>query len=68
MAGSIGQASMGMDANKQPSGAGTDAVSAALALLHELPPLSAPVFQLIQALSDEDTDRHHLARLIEQCP
>jgi diguanylate cyclase (GGDEF)-like protein len=57
-----------MDANKQPSEAGTDSVSAALALLHELPPLSAPAYQLIQALSNEDTDRHLLARLIEQCP
>jgi diguanylate cyclase (GGDEF)-like protein len=59
---------MGMDSNKHLSEVGTDSVSASLSLLHELPPLPASVFQLIQALSDEDTDRHRLARLLEQCP
>lgn len=59
---------MGKDSNKHLPEAGTDSVSAELALLHELPPLPTPVFQLIQALSDEDTDRHSLASHLEQCP
>jgi diguanylate cyclase (GGDEF)-like protein len=59
---------MGRDSNKQPSTAGTDSVSAGLALLDELPQLPAGVYQLFEALADEDTDRHRLAGILDQCP
>jgi diguanylate cyclase (GGDEF)-like protein len=59
---------MGMDSNKQFSESGTDSVSAGLALLNELPSLPATIYQLIEALSDDDTDRHRLAGILDQCP
>ena len=59
---------MGMDVNTQLSRAGTDSVSASLALLDELPQLSTAVSQLFEALSDDDIDRHRLAGIIDQCP
>jgi diguanylate cyclase (GGDEF)-like protein len=62
------QASMGMDSDKQFSETGTDSVSGALALLHELPPLPATISQLIAALSDDEIDRERLAAILEQCP
>ena len=59
---------MGQGSNKQQTEAGTDAVSAALALLDELPQLHAAVYQLFEALSDDDTDRQQLAGILDQCP
>ena len=59
---------MGMDSNKRFSETGTDSVSGALALLNELPSLPATIYQLIEALSDDDTDRHRLAGILDQCP
>ena len=59
---------MGQDSNKQQTEAGTDAVSAELALLDELPQLHAAVYQLFEALSDDDTDRQQLAGILDQCP
>ncbi len=59
---------MGKDSNKQQTEAGTDAVSAGLALLDELPQLHAAVYQLFEALSDDDIDRHQLAGILDQCP
>lgn len=59
---------MGMDSNKQPSETDPESVSAALALLDELPQLPAAVLQLFEALSEDDIDRHQLARVIDQCP
>jgi diguanylate cyclase (GGDEF)-like protein len=59
---------MGMDSNKQLSQAGTDSVSAGLALLDELPQLPAGIYQLFQALADEATDRQRLAGILDQCP
>lgn len=64
----IDQADMGMDSNKQLFDAGMESVSAALALLDELPQLPAAVHQLFEALSDDDIDRHRLASVIDQCP
>jgi phage-related minor tail protein len=64
----IDQASMGTDSDKQFSETGTDSVSGALALLHELPPLPAAISQLIAALSDDAIDRQRLAAILEQCP
>lgn len=63
-----GSASMGMDSNKQLPEAGTDLVSAGLALLDELPQLPAAVYQLFAALSDDGIDRHRLAGILDQCP
>lgn len=57
-----------MDTHKQLSEAGTDSVSAALALLDELPQLPAAMYQLFQALADEGTDRQRLAGILDQCP
>ena len=57
-----------MDSTKQRSAAGADSLSAGLAFLDELPQLPAAVYQLFEALSDEDTDRHRLASIIGQCP
>lgn len=57
-----------MDSNKQPSDTGTETVSAALALLDELPQLPAAIHQLFAALSEDDIDRHELARVIDQSP
>ena len=57
-----------MDTHKQPPEAGTDSVSAGLALLDELPQLPAAVCQLFAALSDEGTDRQRLAGILDQCP
>ncbi|GEM_PF-407307 len=54
--------------NMQLSYPGTDSVSAGLALLDELPQLSAAVAQLFEALSDDDTDRHRLAGILDQSP
>lgn len=59
---------MGKDANKQLSQMGTDSVSAGLALLDELPQLPAAIGQLFEALSDDDTDRHRLAGILDQSP
>jgi diguanylate cyclase (GGDEF)-like protein len=59
---------IGMDSNKQLSDTGMESVSAALALLDELPQLPAAVHQLFEALSDDDIDRHRLASVIDQCP
>mgnify|MGYP001827492982 FL=1 len=57
-----------MGSNKQLSGTDTDALSAGLALLDELPQLHAAIYQLFEALSDDDTDRHQLASILDQCP
>jgi diguanylate cyclase (GGDEF)-like protein len=59
---------MGQESNKPQTEAGTDAVSAELALLDEIPHLHAAVYQLFEALSDDDTDRHQLAGILDQCP
>lgn len=59
---------MRSDINKQQSTTGTDSVSAGLALLDELPQLPAAIHQLFEALSDDDTDRHRLAEILDQSP
>ncbi len=64
----VNRAGMGIDSNNQLSETGTDSVSAALALLDELPQLPVAVYQLFEALSDDDTDRHQLAGILDQCP
>ncbi|MCO6414092.1 MAG: diguanylate cyclase [Thiogranum sp.] len=37
-------------------------------MLDDLPQLPAAVIQLLDALSDDATDRHRLARILDQCP
>ncbi len=37
-------------------------------MLDELPPLPAAIHQLFEALADEETDRHRLAGILDQCP
>ncbi len=59
---------MGSDSNRQPSAAGTDSVSAGLALLDELPQLPAAIHQLFEALFDDEIDRQRLAGILDQCP
>lgn len=57
-----------MDSNKQLSDSGTDSVSAALALLDELPQLPAAIHRLFEALSNDDVDNRQLAGILDQCP
>jgi diguanylate cyclase (GGDEF)-like protein len=57
-----------MDSDRQSSAADLEPFAAGLALLDELPQLPAAVHQLFQALSDDDTDRHRLAAILDQCP
>ncbi|HHJ15190.1 MAG TPA: diguanylate cyclase [Gammaproteobacteria bacterium] len=57
-----------MSSNKQLSETNADSVSAELALLDELPRLHAAVYQLFEALSNDDTDRHQLASILDHCP
>ncbi|MGI9320599.1 MAG: HDOD domain-containing protein, partial [Thiogranum sp.] len=59
---------MGLKSNEGISEAGTNSVSAGLALLDELPQLHAAVHQLLEALSDDDIDRNRLADIIDHCP
>jgi diguanylate cyclase (GGDEF)-like protein len=59
---------MELNSNERISETGTDSVSAALALLDELPELPAAVHQLFEALSNDDIDRHRLADIIDHCP
>jgi diguanylate cyclase (GGDEF)-like protein len=59
---------MGLKSNERISEAGTNSVSAGLALLDELPQLHASVHQLLEALSDDDIDRNRLADIIDHCP
>jgi diguanylate cyclase (GGDEF)-like protein len=59
---------MGLKSNERISAKGTNSVSAALALLDELPQLHAAVHQLLEALSDDDIDRNRLADIIDHCP
>jgi diguanylate cyclase (GGDEF)-like protein len=59
---------MGLKSNERISAKGTNSVSAALALLDELPQLHAAVYQLLEALSDDDIDRNRLADIIDRCP
>ena len=59
---------MGLKSNERISAAGTNSVSAGLALLDELPQLHASVHQLLEALSDDNIDRNRLADIIDHCP
>ena len=59
---------MGLGSNQRLSERGTDSVSAALAMLDELPQLHAAVHQLLEALSDNDIERNRLADIIDNCP
>ena len=59
---------MEMSSNKRLPETHTGSVSAELALLDELPRLHAAVYQLFEALSNDDTDRHQLAGILDHCP
>ena len=59
---------MGLKPNERISETGTDSVSAALALVDDLPQLHAAVHQLLDALSDDHIDRNRLADIIDRCP
>ncbi len=59
---------MELNSTERISDKGVDSVSAALALLDDLPQLPVAVHQLLEALSDDEINRNRLADIIDHYP